>query len=466
MTLRDHARQIWQAGVDAVRAERLIADAVSASDTELCLAGDRFRYADFGRLVVVGAGKAGAGMAAAVEQALGDHLSPDRRAGWVNVPADCVRPTNWIELHAGRPAGVNAPTAEGVAGTRRILDFVRAQTASDLCLVLLSGGGSALLVAPRDGITLADKQAVTRLLSERGATIEELNCVRRALSEVKGGGLLRACGAGTVVVLIISDVIGDSLPTIASGPTVPSPTSEADALRVLRQFAPQPDAIPAAVWQVLEASASTGGSQSREFTTRGRDSSSEPSDRRVRTHVIGNNRTACEAAAREAQRLGYDVVAIRPEEAGVARDVGQSLADEARSIRASLGRSQKPRCVISGGEPVVHLVPGSHPHLGGRNQELVLAALDRLWDDGLERIALLSGGTDGEDGPTDAAGAVADETLRRTAQQLGLSPQEFLRWNNSYPFFEQTGGLLRTGPTHTNVMDLRITLVAPPNPKS
>lgn len=462
MTLRDHARQIWQAGVDAVRAERLVAGAVSASDDELCLAGERFRYAEFGRLVVVGAGKAGAGMAAAVEQAIGNHLPADRRSGWVNVPADCVRPTNWIHLHAGRPAGVNAPTTEGVAGTRRILELVRAQTANDLCLVLLSGGGSALLVAPRDGITLADKQAVTRLLSERGATIEELNCVRRALSDVKGGGLLRACGAGRVIALIISDVIGDSLPTIASGPTVPSPTSEADALDVLHRFAPHREAVPAAVWQVLEAAVEAAGSQSLGVATPAGESTAAMPDQRVRTHIIGNNRTACEAAASAAQRLGYDVAAIRPEEAGIARDAGQALADEARAHRDSISPLQRPRCIVSGGEPVVHLVPGTHPHRGGRNQELVLAALERLWEEGLDRIAILSGGTDGEDGPTDAAGAVADEPLRQTARQQGLAPRDYLQWNNSYPFFEQTGGLLQTGPTHTNVMDLRITLITPP----
>lgn len=459
MFLRSDALRIWQAGVEAVRAERLMEQVVHVSGTSLAIAGETIPLEKVGRLAVVGGGKAGAGMATGLEHALGNALPPDRCTGWVNVPADCLQPTRWIHLHPGRPAGVNAPTAEGVAGTRQILHLVASLRPDDLCVVLLSGGGSALLTAPAPGITLEDKQTVTRLLSERGASIEELNCVRRELSEVKGGGLLRHCGAGTVLVLIISDVIGDPLETIASGPTVPNPTTAADALAVLRRYVPDRQALPPSVWSVLESKQEAG---ERSGCSRRLGPATELGRPQiVRHHVIANNRTACEAAARQARDLGFQVQAVRPEERGIAREVGAALADECLHWRTTAASVPGPVCLITGGEPVVHLVKTDQPRRGGRNQELVLAAVERLWDDGAEGVALLSGGTDGEDGPTDAAGALLDAALIHLARERGLRPAEYLARNDSYTFFEAVGGLVKTGPTQTNVMDLRVALIAP-----
>jgi glycerate 2-kinase len=459
MPLRTDALRIWQAGVEAVRAERLMEQVVRVNGASLEIAGETIPLENVGRLAVVGAGKAGAGMAVGLECALGDVLPPDRRTGWVNVPADCLHPTRWIHLHAGRPAGVNAPTAEGVAGTRQIVHLVESLQADDLCIVLLSGGGSALLTAPAAGITLEDKQTVTRLLSERGACIEDLNCVRRELSEVKGGGLLRHCRAGTFIVLIISDVIGDPLETIASGPTVPNPTTAADALAVLRRYVPDRTALPASIWSLLASRQASAVDQGRRGREPGPAAEAER-PRIVRHHVIANNRTACEAAARQARDLGYQVPVVRPDEGGIAREVGAALADECRQWRDSPA-FPLPLCLITGGEPVVHLAETDQPRRGGRNQELVLAAVERLWDDGAHGISILSGGTDGEDGPTDAAGAVLDAALLRLAREHGLHPAEFLARHDSYTFFAAVGGLIKTGATHTNVMDVRVALVAP-----
>jgi hydroxypyruvate reductase len=185
----------------------------------------------------------------------------------------------------------------------------------------------------------------------------------------------------------------------------------------------------------------------------------QPFPQYVSNHVIGNNRTALDAAAGKARELGYRVEDLGSGQAGIAREVGAELAERCVAVRESLSPAARPVCLLSGGEPVVHVVQTDRPQKGGRNQELVLAAVARLWDEGMQRIAVLSGGTDGEDGPTDAAGAVADAALVERAKLLGLDPREFLRWNNAYPFFEQTGGLLKTGPTHTNVMDVRVALI-------
>ncbi len=205
--LRNDALQIWQAGVDAVRSERLVQQALHVDGTTLVVGHQRLPLDAIGRIVVVGAGKAGAGMAAAVEDVLGPDLMRKKQlAGWVNVPADCVRPLDAIKLHAARPAGVNEPTPAGAAGSQQILRLVESLRPEDLCLCLISGGGSALMPAPVEGITLDDKLQVTRYLSAAGANIEQLNTVRKQLSAIKGGGLMRSCRAGRLASLIISDV--------------------------------------------------------------------------------------------------------------------------------------------------------------------------------------------------------------------------------------------------------------------
>jgi len=446
--LRQDAESIWRAGVRAVESRALVAEAVRFDGATLSVCGEPFPLAALGRVAVVGAGKAGAGMAAAFEESLGPGFPLDKLSGWVNVPADCAVPLRKIELHAARAPGENEPTAAGVQGTERILELVGGLGTDDLCVVLLSGGGSALLPAPVPEISLDDKLAVTRLLMNGGATIRELNCVRKRLSRVKGGGLARLTRAGRTIALIISDIVGDPLDMIASGPTVPDPSTPADALRVLEKYARPAERVPQSVWDYLRQAAAQPASHT-------------PNDR-VRNVILGNNARAVEAAAARARALGYTVHSLGSANEGEARDEGQALAELCRTIRERGAPIARPACILSGGEPVVHLSPSTEPRKGGRNQELALGALAALWDAGLEGVAILSGGTDGEDGPTDAAGAVADEDVRQRARQLGLDPPPYLAAHNSYPFFEQTGGLFKTGPTHTNVMDLRVALVRGP----
>src|SRR5262245_26470450 len=224
--LRSDALAIWHAGLAAVRSDRLVTDNVRVDGESLLIGDESIRLSSVGRIAVIGAGKAGAGMAAGLEEALGPRVLAEKQVrGWINVPADCVRELGCIHLHAARPAGINEPTSEGVLGAEKILEIVSSLGADDLCICLISGGGSALLPAPVAGVSLAEKQAITRQLSAGGANIEELNTVRKQLSRIKGGGLARACRAGRLITLIISDVLGDPLDVIASGPTVPDPRS-------------------------------------------------------------------------------------------------------------------------------------------------------------------------------------------------------------------------------------------------
>jgi glycerate 2-kinase len=443
--LRRDALQIWQAGVDAVRSQRLVRQAIRVEGRSLVVGSDVIPLDAVRRIVVVGAGKAGAGMAEAVEQALGPQLMAEKQlVGWVNVPADCVVPLQRIHLHAARAAGVNEPAPEGVAGALEILRLVESLQSDDLCLCLISGGGSALMPAPVEGITLADKLAVTRHLSAAGANIEQLNTVRKQLSRIKGGGLLRACLAGRLVSLIISDVLGDPLDVIASGPTVPDSSTPQAALDVLDRFAALAAGISPHVFTYLQRAAT---SHSHDIA---------PINARITNLVIGNNATAVAAAGKEAERLGYSVVTQSAAHSeGPAEEIGRQLADRALEMRAGAA----PECLISGGEPVVRLVESSRRGLGGRNQQLVLSALLRLADDGADRIVLLSGGTDGEDGPTDAAGAFLDANVLAAAKRLNFDPRDFLARNDAYHFFDPLGGLVKTGPTNTNVCDLRVVLV-------
>jgi glycerate 2-kinase len=453
-SLRDHALRIWHAGLEAVRSERLMKEHVRVDGRVLVVtsfAGEELKI-DLGgirRIAVLGAGKAGAGMAAALEEILGPELANEKRlAGWVNAPEDCVRPLQRIHLHAARPAGVNEPTEEGVAGAKEILRIVSSIGSDDLCIALISGGGSALLPAPIEGISLADKLAVTRFLSATGANIVELNIVRQQLSRIKGGGLARACRAGRLIGLIISDIIGDPLELIASGPTVRRTSTPEEALAVLEKFHANEPEVPAAVFEVLRDKAA-GPSVYAAATSQ------------VDNVVIGNNWMAVTAAKEEAWRLGYpadgystygrDADGLRIDT--TAEEDGQGLAIDA----------VEKNCFIEGGECIVKLAPEGQRGLGGRNQQTVLAALIELVKRSQggsipEGIVILSAGTDGEDGPTDAAGAFVDSEIIAEAQRRGLDPADYLRRNDAYHFFEPLGALIKTGPTHTNVCDLRIVL--------
>jgi glycerate 2-kinase len=445
--LRDDALRIWQAGVAAVDSTRLVAQTLQIAENILTIGDDELSLDGIRRIVVVGAGKAGAGMAAGVEAALGEELCAAKQLnGWVNVPEDCVRKLSRITLHGARPAGKNEPTQAGVDGAARILQLVESAGPDDLVICLISGGGSALLPAPVDGITLADKQAVTKFLSGAGANIAELNTVRKALSRIKGNGLARSCRAGRLATLIISDVLGDPLDVIASGPTVPNTTTVADALQVLERFGAKQAGIAPQVFDVL--------AKQRDDKAKSVASSS----RCVVTNlVIGNNATAVDAAGLEAERLGYShAMDAATKLEGAAEQIGRHLAEMAVRMRSQAG----PDCLITGGEPTVTLAPEERRGRGGRNQQLVLAAAERLLElDAQDGIVVLSGGTDGEDGPTDAAGAIVDGDLLHQAANQHIAITDALARNDAYTYFDARQGLIRTGPTHTNVCDIRVAVV-------
>ncbi|HUY35121.1 MAG TPA: DUF4147 domain-containing protein [Pirellulales bacterium] len=447
--LRDDALEIWRAGLSAVDSARLVRDTVRVEGNQLLVAGERWDLKRIGRIVVVGAGKAGAGMAAGLLEALGVGVVAEKQlTGWLNVPADCVRSTGPITLHPARAAGSNEPTAAGVAGAEQILRRVRSLRPDDLCVCLISGGASALLPAPVEGITLADKLAVTRHLSAAGADIVDLNTVRKHLSQVKGGGLARACRAGRLITLVISDVIGDPLDVIASGPTVADTTTAEQALAVLEKYGAREAGVAQAVFDHLErARQPVSGPAAR---------SPENPDLVCANVVIGNNATAVDAARKEAERRGYSHAPHADgEPEGFAEDVGGRLAERALRMRRSGG----PDCLVSGGEPVVRLVSAQRRGRGGRNQQLALAALVAFEKQGCDGIALVAGGTDGEDGPTDAAGAMVNADILNAARRLKLDAADYLGRNDAYHFFEPLGGLLKTGPTHTNVCDVRVVVV-------
>ncbi|MHB1424854.1 MAG: glycerate kinase type-2 family protein [Gemmataceae bacterium] len=436
--LRQHARAIWQAAVDAADPFELVLTGLMQPEPDLASA-----LSEAEQILVVGGGKAGAAMAAGVEAALADRLN--RIVGVVNVPAETVRPLRSIRLHAARPGGSNQPTAEGVAGVRVMLDLVRQAGPRDVGLCLLSGGGSAILPAPVAGITLPDKQQVTALLHACGATINEMNCVRKHLSAIKGGRLAQAFGSRPLFSLIISDVIGDPLDVIASGPTAADPTTFADALAILDRYGLRPR-IPPTVLAHLE---------------RGRagmiDETPKSLPPTVHNLILGNNSHALAAAQRKAETLGYAVVNLGSYIEGETRHAAIVLAGIARSIRAEGQPRRPPVCLLSGGETTVTLTP-AHGR-GGRNQEFVLAATVYLGATGLRNLVVLSGGTDGEDGPTDAAGALAEEATLIRAADAGLDPAAYLERHDAYAFFDATGDLLKTGLTRTNVMDVRVVLV-------
>jgi hydroxypyruvate reductase/glycerate 2-kinase len=382
-------------------------------------------------------------MAAGLEAALADRL--DRVTGLVNVPAGMTAPLRTVRLHPARPPGVNEPTAAGVAGADEMLRLLAAAGPDDAAVCLLSGGGSALLPAPADGVSLADKLAVTKLLSRCGATINELNCVRKHLSRVKGGRLAEAFRGKLLLGLIISDVIGDPLDVIASGPTAPDPTTFAEALAVLDRYELR-DRVPWAVLRHLEHGAAGGVAETPKRL-----------DPRVVNRLIGSNRLALAAAELRAIGLGYSVWNAGSAIEGETRDAAAAQAELAMKIRDVGEPVRPPACLLSGGETTVTL--GDSPGKGGRNQEFVLATMTRLGWNGIDRLTILSGGTDGEDGPTDVAGAVADARTWDGVWEKRLDFLDALRRHDAYPFFDQLGGLIRTGLTGTNVMDVRVILI-------
>lgn len=437
---REPFLRVMQAALRAVDPRRAVRRTLRREGGLLYVA-DRAYALGEGRVVVVGAGKASGAMAAVVEDLLGARVT----GGAVVVKYGHTVPTRQVVLHeAGHPL----PDEAGVTGTARVLSGLRDLTADDLVLCLLSGGGSALLVQPAGGISLADVQATNDLLIRSGATIREINAVRKHLSQVKGGQLVRVAAPARVVSLILSDVVGSPLDVIASGPTVPDPTTFVDAGDVLRRYG-LTALIPAAVRRHLER----GLAGTIPDTPKPGDAQFE----RSQTVIVGSNEVAARAAVEQAQAEGFHSLLLSTFVEGEAREVAKVLAAVAREMRHSGQPVSAPACLVAGGETTV-TVHGEGK--GGRNQELALAAAIQIA--GLDDVTIVSLATDGTDGPTDVAGALADGTTVDRGRALGLNEREHLADNNAYSYFGVLGDLLITGPTLTNVNDLVFVFVGAP----
>ncbi len=435
---RKDALAIFQAGVKAV-------DPVHAIKKHLRLKGNRlvagekdYDLAGYDKISVIGAGKASASMARGVEETLGEKVI----SGFVITKYDHALSLDKVQvIEAGHPV----PDEAGFQGARKIVRFLEQVEKKDLVFFLISGGGSALLPYPVEGLTLEDKQNVTKVLLEVGANIHEINTLRKHLSQVKGGRLAKIAHPATLISLVLSDVIGDDLDSIASGPTVPDHTTFADCLHILDKYQIT-GRLPALVVDIFNK----GSRGEIEDTPKAGD----PAFERTQNLIIGSSTLAVKAAAKNARELGFNTLILSTFIEGETRDVAKVHAAIAKEILSSGNPIKRPACVISGGETTV-TIHGKGK--GGRNQEFSLAAAMDIH--GLGNVVVLSAGTDGTDGPTDAAGAIADGTTVSRARKLGLNPDHYLRENDSYHFFEALNDLIITGPTYTNVMDLRIVLV-------
>jgi len=435
---RQHRRlatRVMHAALEAVDPARAIQRVVQRRGNTLVISERIYDLTRYHRVLVVGMGKAGATMGLALADILGDHLS----AGIISTKYGHASPHSHPRLtilEAGHPV----PDENSVLNAQRIAGLVGSAEPNDLVICLISGGGSALAVSPAPGLSLADKQAVTSHLLSCGATINEINCVRKHLSLLKGGGIARLASQAHLVSLILSDVVGNPLDVIASGPTVPDPTTFADAHAVLTRYGLL-DRVPAPIRQRI-----LDGVNGRVPET---PKPGDPIFDRVQNVIIGSNEHAARAALRAAGELGFHTLLLSTYVEGEAREVGRVMAAILREVVTSGSPIPRPACIIAGGETTV-TITGSG--LGGRNQELALAAAIQM--DGLEDVLLGALGTDGTDGPTDAAGAVADGSTIQRARRLGLDPLAFLATNDSYHFFQRIGDLIITGPTGTNVNDL------------
>jgi glycerate 2-kinase len=439
--LRASVSHLQRAALAAVDPAEAVYRFVSRVGDRLLIDRQAYALRNFDHIYLVGAGKAAMPMAEAIGEVLGDRLS-----GGVIITKyqhiDRSLPDQLRVHEAGHPV----PDEQGVAATRDLAALLKQVTSRDLIFCVISGGGSALLTLPAEGIALADLQATTQLLLRAGATIQQINTIRKHLDTIKGGGLARLAHSAPIVSLILSDVIGDDLSVIASGPTVPDPSTFAEAWRVIEQF-DLADQLPVSVRARLKR----GVSGEIPDTPK----PGEPLFDRVQTVIIGSNAQAAQAAEKAAQQLGFNTLLLSTQVQGEAREVAKVAAAIAKEIALYNRPIPKPACLIFGGETTVTLKGNG---LGGRNQEMALACA--LAIEGLPNTLIAALGTDGTDGPTDAAGAIATgETVGR-AKAIGLEAQAYLANNDAYHFFQALGDLIITGPTGTNVNDLLFVLVA------
>jgi len=435
-SLAKQALRIFQAALEAAAPGPAVLRHLRRSGETLVAGRKRYALSSFRNVYVVGAGKASAGMAEAVERVLGKRI----RGGSINIKYGASRALRYIEVNeCGHPI----PDERGQQGAERIAKIASEAGPKDLLVCLISGGASALLPLAAPPVTLVDKQETTRLLLECGANIHEMNCVRKHISGVKGGQLARLAHPATVVTLILSDVVGDDLDVIGSGPTVPDRTTFADARAILEKYR-LGERLPSRVRERLESDAPD---------------TPKPGDKvfaKVQNLVVGSNQLAVEAAAQKARGLGFRTLVLSTFVQGEAREVARVHAAIARELRAYGHPVKPPACILSGGETTV-TIRGSG--CGGRNQEFALAAALDIAD--IDDVVILSAGTDGIDGVTEVAGAFADGTTLARAEALGLNAAEFLAKNDSHHFFRQLKDLIDTGPTGTNVADIQIILAGP-----
>jgi glycerate 2-kinase len=413
----------------AVRAHFRLTDSILHVDHR------QYDLKTFRHIYVVGAGKASAPMAQAVEGVLGDRIT----AGVVSVKYGYTAPTQRIQIdQAGHPI----PDERAVQATQKMIDLLEQAGPDDLVICLISGGGSALMVAPVPGITLADERRLTNALLRSGATINEINTVRKHLSRAKGGGLARLAAPATVISLILSDVLGNPLDVIASGPTVPDTTTFIDAWNVLERYGLIDD-LPPTIAQRLQ-----DGLAGRVPDT---PKPGDPIFDRAQNVVVASNAHAVQAAVDQARRDGLNTLLLSTFIEGEAREVAKVFAGIGRELCRSDHPIRRPAAIIAGGETTV-TVRGQGR--GGRNQEFALSAAISLA--GAENVTILAFATDGSDGPTDAAGAIVDGTTVKRACAAGIDPHSALVDNDSYAFFHRLGDLIITGPTNTNVDDLYV----------
>lgn len=434
----DAARNIFLYALDAVLPKHLLERRIRRSDDALVLGNLYIDLKSHRKVYIIGAGKASAAMTSVLEFILGGNLTD----GICVVKYGHTVPLKKVRL---REAGHPIPDENGARAGEEILELAGAVKEGDIVFCLISGGGSALLVSPQEGITLKDKQELSTLLLRAGANIHELNTVRKHLSRIKGGRLAEHLARARIISLLISDVIGDSLDVIASGPTVPDPSTYGEALNVLEKYDLMAKA-PASVTEILTRGAR---GEVRESPKPGNALFAN-----VSNWIIGNNQFALKAAAEKSRLLGYTPCIVSSCMFGETRHIAHSLVAMAREVIKSGNPVRRPACLIMGGETTV-TVKGEGK--GGRCTEFALSAAMAMNQS--DRFAILAAGTDGTDGPTDAAGAIVNGETISNALKSGFDPVHYLENNDSYTLFKQTGNLLVTGPTLTNVMDIMIAVI-------
>lgn len=434
---------IFDSALKAVDPCNAVKKTIKITDNRLKVNDSAYDLKDFNRVIVVGAGKGTASMAKAVEELLGDRICE----GLIIVKHGHAQSLSKIRcIEASHPL----PDEAGVKGTEEIIETLKDVDEKTLVICLLSGGGSALLVSPPEGISLKEKQITTDLLLKAGASIDELNAVRKHLSRVKGGRLAQIAYPSSVLTLVLSDVIGDRLDVIASGPTVPDRSTFMDAVKVIEKY----NLVKKLPNKVLSMLLDGIAGKLPDTPKAGEDCFKKGS-----AVIVGSLKQAINAARNTANKLGFDTDMVTDKLQGEAGEAAVYLADLAKMVRSSR-KGVKPLCLLAGGETTVN-VKGSGK--GGRNQELAVAFALEI--EGVDGITMLSAGTDGTDGPTDAAGAMVDGNTAIKARQFGLDPAEYLKNNDSYNFFKRLDCLtgekshLITGPTGTNVMDMQIIAV-------